>query len=148
MTKIFTVLSFLVLLTFSSFGQIDRKYSKTLKKMFEVSGTEESYQMAIKQMVTMFKQEHTEVNSDIWDELEEEFLKTSINDLTEMLVPVYSKYLTKEDLEELIEFYQSPVGKKFSENTPLIMQESMVIGQEWGRKMGEDFVEKMKKKGY
>ena len=58
------------------------------------------------------------------------------------------KYMTKEDLEDLIKFYQSPIGKKFAKNTPMIVQESMQIGQEWGMKIGEDFAKKMKKKGY
>ncbi|MCP4265050.1 MAG: DUF2059 domain-containing protein [Candidatus Brocadiaceae bacterium] len=84
-----------------------------LKKMFEVSGTEESYKVGITQMFTMFKQQYSSVESDVWDDLEKEFSKTSLNDLTEMLVPVYSKYLTLEDLQELIRFAETPVGKKF-----------------------------------
>ena len=55
---------------------------------------------------------------------------------------------TKEDLEEFIKFYQTPVGKKFAKNTPFIMQESMQIGQQWGMKIGENFKNKMKEKGY
>ena len=65
-----------------------------------------------------------------------------------MLVPVYLKYMTKEDLEEMIKFYQTPVGSKFAKSTPLIMQESMQVGQKWGMKIGEDFKKKMKEKGY
>lgn len=81
-------------------------------------------------------------------EFEEEFAKTSIDDLTEMLVPVYKKYMTKEDLKELIEFYETPVGRKFAEYTPIIMQESMQIGQQWGLKIGQDFERKMMERGY
>ncbi len=148
MTKVLTIVSFLVLLSVSTYGQVDTEYSKTLKKMFEVSGTEESYQAVIKQMYTMFKQQYTGVEVDLWNELEKEFSQTSMNDLTEMLAPVYSKYMTKEDLEEFIKFYQTPVGKKFAKNTPFIMQESMQIGQQWGMKIGENFKNKMKEKGY
>ena len=148
MTKVLTVFSFLVLLSFSTYGQTDKEYSKTLNKMFEVSGTEESYQAAIKQMFTMFKQQYSNVETTIWDDMEKEFSQTSMNDLTEMLVPVYSKYMTKDDLEELIKFYQTPVGKKFAKNTPLIMQESIQIGQQWGMKIGQDFKKKMEEKGY
>ncbi len=148
MTKVLTIVSFLFLLSVSTYGQVDTAYNKTLKKMFEVSGTEESYQAVIKQMYTMFKQQYTGVEVDLWNELEKEFSQTSMNDLTEMLAPVYSKYMTKEDLEEFIKFYQTPVGKKFAKNTPFIMQESMQIGQQWGMKIGENFKNKMKEKGY
>lgn len=148
MTKSLTIFSILFLFIFSSYGQIDKEYTKTLKKMFEVSGTEDSYQAAIKQMFVMFKEQYPEVKKEIWNDFEKEFSKTSINDLTEMLFPIYSKYLTQEDLKELINFYQTPVGKKFAKNTPLIMQESMQVGQEWGKQMGEDFIKKMEEKGY
>ncbi len=116
--------------------------------MFVVSGSEKSYQAVVKQMFTMFKQQYSDVELDLWGDLEKEFSKTSLNDLTEMLVPVYSKYMTLEDLKELIKFYETPVGKKFAKNTPLIMQESMQIGQQWGMKVGQDFEKKMKEKGY
>ena len=116
--------------------------------MFEVSGSEETYTTVISQMFDIFKQQHTEVDKEIWDELEKEFQKTSISDLIEMLAPVYKKYLSKEDLTELIKFYKTPTGKKFAKNTPLIMQESMQIGQQWGMQIGQKFEEKLKAKGY
>lgn len=148
MTKVLTVFSFLLIISFSTFGQVDTEYSKTLKNMFEVSGSEESYQTIINQLFTMFKQQYPDVEVAIWNDLEKEFSQTSINDLTEMLVPVYSKYMTQEDLEELVKFYQTPIGKKFAKNTPLILQESMQVGQQWGMKIGQDFERKMKERGY
>lgn len=148
MKKIISILTLLLVFTTISFGQVDTNYRKTLKKMFEVSGTEESYKTVITQLITMFKQQYSDVSDEIWDELANEFLKTSLNDLVDMLVPIYKKYLTQNDLEELIKFYYTPVGKKFAKNTPLIMQESMQVGQQWGVKIGQEFKKKMKEKGY
>tara|TARA_B100000963_G_C22369807_1_gene555360 strand:- start:158 stop:604 length:447 start_codon:yes stop_codon:yes gene_type:complete len=148
MTKRILTFSLLVFLSVISFSQEDKQYTKTLKKMFEVSGTEESYQAAIKQMFTMFKQQYSNVEVEIWTDLKKEFSKTSLNELTKMLVPVYSKYMTLEDLNELIKFYNTPTGKKYAKSTPLIMQESMQIGQQWGMKIGQDFEKKMKDRGY
>ncbi|MCK4677882.1 MAG: DUF2059 domain-containing protein [Bacteroidales bacterium] len=148
MKKIISILTLLLVFTTISFGQVDTNYSKTLKKMFEVSGTEESYKAIITQLITMFKQQYSDVSAEIWDELANEFVKTSLNDLVDMLVPIYKKYLTQNDLEELIKFYHTPVGKKFAKNTPLIIQESMQVGQQWGVKMGQEFEKKMKEKGY
>ena len=148
MKKVFNTLFLVLLVSATSFAQVDKEYTKTLKKMFAVSGANESYNAAIKQMFTMFKQQYTNVEADIWEELEKEFSQTSINDLTEKLVPIYAKYMTKDDLVAMINFYETPIGKKYAKNTPLIMQESMQVGQEWGMQIGQDFTEKMKKKGY
>ena len=148
MTKRILTFSLLVFLSVTSFSQEDKQYTKTLTKMFEVSGTEESYQAAIKQMFTIFKQQYPNVEVEIWTDLEKEYSKTSLNELTKMLVPVYSKYMTLEDLNELIKFYNTPTGKKYAKSTPLIMQESMQVGQQWGMKIGQDFEKKMKDIGY
>ena len=47
------------------------------------------------------------------------------------------KYLTQKDLEEIIEFYESPVGKKLAVSTPHITSEIMTEGQKWGAKLNE-----------
>ena len=148
MRKRILTFSLLIFLSVTSFSQEDKQYTETLNKMFEVSGTEGSYQAAIKQMFSMSKQQYSNVEVEIWTDLEKEFSKTSLNELTKMLVPVYSKYMTLEDLNELIKFYNTPTGKKYAKSTPLIMQESMQIGQQWGMKIGQDFEKKMKDRGY
>ena len=141
----------LVLVLFSTslaLAQANSKYGNTLKTMFEVSGTSESYQAVIKQTMNMLKQQHAEVSAEVWNELEKEFLKTSLEDLVDLLVPVYSKYLDQNDLEKIINFYQTPAGKKLAGSTPLIMQESMQIGQQWGMKIGQEFEKKLRERGY
>lgn len=148
MKKVVVVLSFLVVSLGSAFGQVDNKYKLTLKKMLEAGGSEASFKVVIKQMVDMLKQQKTNVPDSIWSDFENEFSKTSMDDLVEMLIPVYQKHMTVADLEKIIEFYQTPVGKKFAEKTPLIMQESMQVGQQWGMAMGTKFQEKLQKKGY
>lgn len=148
MKKIICTLFLALAFNVSSFAQVDNGYKSSLKKLFEVSGTEEAYKAAIKQIIVMFKEQKTEVPAKVWDEFEQEFLNTSLDELVDMLAPVYQKYMTKEDLAQIVEFYNSPVGKKYAKSTPLITQESMEVGQAWGAKIGENFAEKLKKKGY
>lgn len=116
--------------------------------MLSVAGTEETFKVAIKQMFGMFKQQKANVPETVWSEFEQEFSKTSMDELVNMLAPVYNEHMTEADLAKMIEFYETPVGKKYAEKTPLIMQASMQVGQEWGMKMGREFQEKLKEKGY
>jgi hypothetical protein len=129
-------------------SQSTTDYQKTLKRMFEVSGTQESYKVAITQMFGMLKQQQKNVPDEVWVELQNEFNETSLTDLVEMLTPVYEKHLTQADLQKVIDFYQSAVGKKFASKTPDIMQESMQVGQQWGMRIGQKFQERLKEKGY
>lgn len=152
MKKLFTTLAVFIVFTSILFGQSSTEtnddYKEILEKMFEVSGNEKAYQAAINQMFSMFKQQYTSVSEESWNALEEEFKNTSIDELVELFIPVYQKYFTIDDIKEIIKFYESPIGQKLAMNTPLITQESMQIGQQWGMKIGQEFEKKMKEKGY
>lgn len=63
-------------------------------------------------------------------------------------MPIYQKHLTEADLLKVIAFYDTPTGKKFSEKTPFITQEAMIVGQQWGKQMAERVLSKLKEKGY
>lgn len=58
--------------------------------------------------------------------------------LTEMVVPIYDRHFTHEDLRGLIAFYETPVGRKAITVLPLVMQESMQAGQRWGQSLGPE----------
>ena len=53
----------------------------------------------------------------------------------DLLVPVYDRNLSQADVTELIKFYESPTGKKFVSVLPKITQESMGVGEKWGREL-------------
>ncbi len=148
MKKLILATALLVSALSTTTAQADSTYLQSLVSMFEASGTEQTYQTVISQMVTIYKDAFPQVDTHFWDEMEKEMLKTSIQNLAEMLVPVYEKYLTQDDLEEVIKFYQSPVGKKLAGSTPSITRESMQIGQEWGRQIGEKIEQRLKEEGY
>jgi uncharacterized protein len=46
-----------------------------------------------------------------------------------MLVPVYTRNLESSDIDEMIRFFRTPAGQHFLEKQPVIMQESMEVGQ-------------------
>ena len=132
----------------AAYSQATEDYQKTLKQMLELSGSKQAFVAGIKQMISMYKQTKTGIPDDIWDEMGNEMKKTSIDELVTMLTPVYQKHLTQDDLLKIIEFYKTPTGKKFASKTPLITQESMQVGQQWGMKVGAALEKKLKEKGY
>ncbi len=143
------VLLFVLIASLSVQAQTQSKtYPATLKKFLEASGSMETFQSVIGTMMGQFKSMYTSVPEDVWTEFEKEFSATSMDDLVSLLAPIYEKHMTEADLNEVIKFYSSPVGKKMAEKTPLISQESMTAGQAWGMKIGERVQAKMKEKGY
>ncbi len=50
--------------------------------------------------------------------------------LTKLMAPVYAKYFDEKDMEAMVEFWGSPVGRKNLENTAQMNQDSLVAIQE------------------
>ncbi|MCB0631532.1 MAG: DUF2059 domain-containing protein [Saprospiraceae bacterium] len=134
----------------SAVAQIDETYIETLNNMLELSGSKKNFDVAVGQMMGIFKQQpqYDNVPDELWEKMEGEFKNTSMEELVQMLAPVYYEHLSLEDLEAIVQFYESPAGKKLAEKTPLITQQSMQVGQEWGRKIGEKVAAELQEKGY
>ena len=144
MKKVLFTSLLLIALSTLCFGQSDKQYRETLQKMLKVSNVEGGYRASLNPMITMFKQQYPD-DDEFWKEFEKE-LSVSLEELLELLVPVYKKYLTIEDLKGMIKFYETPVGRKYAQKSPLIVQESMQVGQQWGMKMGKKIKEKIKQR--
>lgn len=57
--------------------------------------------------------------------------------IVDLLVPVYMKHLSEEDLDAAIAFHESPAGKRFLAAQPQLMQEAKEIGEQWGVGLAE-----------
>ena len=71
---------------------------------------------------------------------------TEKSGLVEALCGIYDKYYTHDEIKKLIEFYQTPVGKKTVAVLPSIMQESITAGQAWGQATAPILLERLKKR--
>lgn len=49
------------------------------------------------------------------------------------MVPMYHKYFTAVEIKEMMRFYSSDLGKKTIRVMPELLQDSMGVGQRWGR---------------
>lgn len=68
-------------------------------------------------------------------ELMAEEIKKS--DFSRINVELYDKYFTNEDIKGLIQFYESPLGKKTVQVVPALTQESVTRGMEVGQLAGQ-----------
>ncbi|GLB51589.1 hypothetical protein NBRC110019_06280 [Neptunitalea chrysea] len=122
-------------------------YRDKVDELLILGGSEQVFKTAVGNILKMYKDKNSD-NQELvlfLDKLEERMLKESLNELTDMLVPVYKKNFTAEDLDQLIAFYKTDIGKKLVEKTPAIMEESMQIGQLWGRKVAEEVQAELEK---
>ncbi len=50
------------------------------------------------------------------------------HDVSEAMVPIYASHFSTEDIQGLIQFYESPLGKRMVSTMPQVMQESQSAG--------------------
>lgn len=62
-------------------------------------------------------------------------------ELVELIIPIYEKYYSVEELKAVTAFYETPAGKKVLSTMPQVMQEAMQVGQKWGERIGREAAE-------
>ncbi len=62
--------------------------------------------------------------------------KETLDDIYTQIATLYAVEFTESELDKLIAFYKTDLGKKLSVKQNLISQKAMMIGQTWGMKVG------------
>ena len=106
--------------------------------MLELTGMHKLVEQMKTQMLTGLKGQMKDVPDSMWVRFEQ---KLDMNQLLEKIVPLYDKYYSLEDLRAVNAFYSSGVGQRVLATLPKITQESMAIGMEWGKRIGEEAVQ-------
>ncbi|PYP48599.1 MAG: DUF2059 domain-containing protein [Gemmatimonadetes bacterium] len=87
-----------------------------------------------------------QIPKEFWDE----FMVRARRDMPELvdaILPVYDKHFTKAQLEQLVAFYESPVGQHLAKVQPEITVQSMQAGQQWGARIGAEVGQDLAKRG-
>lgn len=69
-----------------------------------------------------------------------------IDEMIEVIVPVYQRHFTDADLDAVLAFYSSPTGQKFLNETPQILQETMAAMGPLQQKMMQEMMQKMQQR--
>jgi|JI10StandDraft_1071094.scaffolds.fasta_scaffold00359_3 N-glycosylase/DNA lyase len=128
----------------SGFSQKDSKEEK-IKELLELTGSGKIGLQVFENIVNDFQKSFKSVPEEFWVKFKAE---AKAEDFVNMIMPVYAKYYTETEINQLLEFYKSPIGKKVISTMPQLMQESMQIGQEWGEKLAEKIYNQLEEKGY
>jgi hypothetical protein len=65
------------------------------------------------------------------------------DELIVKLIPIYDKAFSDDDLKGINRFYESPVGRKFLEQTPAVMEEASSASQTWIQQMIPEIIGQM-----
>jgi uncharacterized protein len=79
-------------------------------------------------------------------------MSARVNEIVDEITALYARTFTADELREVTAFYHGAVGQKFLKKQPVIMQESMAIGQKFGQSVAGELhnriVEELRKRGH
>ena len=125
-----------------------------IAELLEISGTYKIASQIINQVMIAMKDSYNQnratekkIPDEIWSKVIDEF-KTELtqDSYIDMIVPVYQKYYSKEDVKEIVAFYKSRVGQKMISVMPEIMKDSRQAGREWGKKAAEKILPRLEQR--
>lgn len=86
------------------------------------------------------------VPMEVVEELKSEVIRN--NEIEALVIPIYSRHFTEEEIDQLILFFKSPLGRLYISRTNEVVKESMEVGKRWGEELYVRFLKKLKQKGY
>ncbi len=135
MTRIFYILA-LLLASFLTRAQTS-EFEKDIETFLSINGSSATYDLAFEQMVSQFKMIRTDAPEELWKEVRTQIFDKEVPVLNKMLIPIYMKHFTHSEIKALIEFYQSPIGKKVTGTITPITIESIQFSQKWITGLGQ-----------
>jgi uncharacterized protein len=74
-----------------------------------------------------------------------------LDQFADMMAGIYARNFSVDDIRDLIAFYRSPTGQRLIAQQPVIAQQSLAAGQQFGQELVEDIkeqiTEELKKRG-
>ena len=112
-----------------------------IRKLLVMTGSAQLGAQVMGQLMQSMKKAMPNVPERFWADFQKE---VRTDELIDLIVPVYDRHLSHDDVKALIKFYETPSGKKFVSVLPQITQESMSAGETWGRGLAERVIARLK----
>jgi hypothetical protein len=101
---------------------------ESVRRLMALTGAGEMGVQVVHQMVPELKRILPEAPAQIWEEV----------------VPIYQRHFSEEDVQAAIAYFSSPAGRRMVEKQGVVMQESFAAGQQWGSKLAERAIAKLR----
>lgn len=142
MKKLFYLLLFCVLSSpiYSQTSKTDK-----IRQLIFLTGAPKLGAEAIKNTIEVYRKTYSSIEAQFWHDLYKEI---QLDELIELVVPVFDQYYSEEQIDQLIDSYRQPSGSKRNAIAPPVNQEIIKLGMEWSQKMKEKVLEKLRERGF
>ena len=107
---------------------------ESVRELIRITNADALGEQLLDQMFSQYKKIAPQIPGAFWDKLRS---RIDMDEVVDITIPVYQKYLSEKDVQELIAFHNTPLGQKMLEVTPKIMSDSLVPAMDWGARIGK-----------
>ncbi|MVO09110.1 DUF2059 domain-containing protein [Flavobacterium sp. TP390] len=121
------ILVTLVVVLVAQFATAQDAFKADVLKVLKASGSAAQMEIAKEQVMNNIPENKRAEFSKDFD--------ASLPSLYDKMAKVYMEVYTHDDIKKMLEFYNSPVGKKIAEKASELTKKNMAASQEWGMEL-------------
>ncbi|MDP3909222.1 MAG: DUF2059 domain-containing protein [Gemmatimonadales bacterium] len=118
----------------------------TIRRFLEITGAAQLSVTAMETMLPAQRAANPQIPAVFWDVFMAR-ARRDVHQLIDSLIPVYAEHFTHAQMEEMVRFYESPLGRHLVRVQPRVTQRSMELGQRWGELLGQQVAESLMQAG-
>jgi hypothetical protein len=120
-----------------------------IRKMMEVAGSQKIMESvmdtAVYHLYDDLKRSRPDIPPRVWDLARARLENPQVlQGLLDQVVPIYQRHFCADDVEHIIEFYQTPAGRKLSAEMPTIQREAAEAGRTYMVPIANQLVQDMR----
>ena len=123
----------------------DNQKTAAIHRLLEVTGAIAMCSQMVDQLLAIQAQAQPAIPAEVWTDIREEI---DFSEFEPAMVHIYDKHFSAEEIQGLLAFYESDIGRRFIEKQPAIVQDSMAAGQAWAIGIQEKLRTKLEERGF
>jgi hypothetical protein len=126
--------------------KIDPAKERSIRKLIELTRATQTMLDGMRVGLDAQKKAQPNIPDVFW----EEFIKratTNIDEFVTVLVGIHDRNYTKEQIDQMVAFFETPVGRMMAEKQPAVALETVSAAERWGMKMGMQVMMELTEKG-
>lgn len=124
------------------------EYRTVLEQLLEVSGTKTALGAHFPRIIQTLRDLLPDVPDEVIVRMENKFRDLFFKDIMELYAPVYMRYMTIDEIKELIVFYNTPLGRKVAMTQPSISVDLAKAGRQAGENIAKEVLKELAAEGY
>lgn len=136
-----------IFLTLFAFQINAQSLDEKIASLTELDGTIRKIEYLISETLEYQKQNNFGISDNYWESLKNKVGEKSLTEFNEIVIPIYTQTYSESEIDQLITFYSSDIGKMMSEKQPLLLRNLSLGFVQWSQSLNSYVIEEIENRG-